>query len=160
MNLFKRVGLVTTATYDRLADRLRKTESRLAKADRELEQLRADARTWKAKAEDAHARLKSAAEEATRRTKELEHAMSELRQHIARQDAAMEKDANRYARRVAAVDALHDRLVATERELVAARDELMAVETKLDILEAAANVLDVRTRAMLDRSDATTSSRT
>jgi|SRR5688572_24205521 len=160
MNLLRRVGLVTSAAYDRVADRLRKTESRLTKADAELEQLRADARAWKAKVEQAHARQKAAAEEAASRAVEFKQATSELQRQVHLKDQAMRKEADRYARRVAGVDALEGRLAAAERELVTARDQLMAVETKLDILEAAANVLDLRTRAALSPSDSTTASRT
>ena len=65
----------------------------------------------------------------------------------------MRKDADRYARRVAAVDGLQDRLAAMEREVVTARDDLMAVETKMEILEAAANALDLRTRAAIAPGD-------
>lgn len=159
MNLLRTVGFVTMATHDLVADRLKKAEARLAGAAADLEQLRADARAWKAKAEDAHARLKAAAEDAASRAQEFTHAMTELQRQVERQDATMQKDADRYAKRVAAVDALQDRLATAERELVAARDELMSVDTKLDILEAAANVLDLRTRAVLTRDDSTTTSR-
>ena len=150
---------MTAASYDRVAERLRKSESRLASASAEVEQLRADARGWKAKAEDAHARLKTATDDAARLAKEFEQATSDLQRQSQRQDAAMQKDAGRYARRVAGVEALQERLVAAERELAAARDQLMAVETKMDILEAAANVLDVRTRAALTPGDSATTSR-
>ena len=160
MNLLRRVGLVTVAAYDRVADRLLKAESRLAKADAELEQLRAAARAWKAKAEDAHARLKAAAEEAANKAAEFKHAISQLQRHVDLQDDTMRKDADRYARRISGVEVLQVRLNVAERELVTARDQLMTVDTKLDILEAAANVLDLRTRAALTPSDSTTSSRT
>ena len=44
------------------------------------------------------------------------------------------------------IDRLRRALPETERELSMARDHLMAIEVKLDILEGAANVLDLRTR--------------
>jgi hypothetical protein len=44
------------------------------------------------------------------------------------------------------VDHLRRALPGTDRELSMARDHLMAIEAKLDILEGAANVLDLRTR--------------
>ena len=160
MTLLRRVGLVTATAYERVADRLLQAESRLAKADAELEQLRVDARAWRAKAEEAHARLKAAAEEAANRVAEFKHATSELQRQVHMHDETMTKDADRYARRVADVEALQGRLIVAERELVTARDQLMTVETKLDILEAAANVLDLRTRAALTPSDSTTTSRT
>jgi chromosome segregation ATPase len=149
MNLLRRLRFVTAARYDSVAARLRKTESRLANAAAALEELRADAQAWKARAEDAHARLKAAADQA----KALERATSDLQRQLQRQDTAMRKDADRYARRVAAVDGLQDRLAAMEREVVTARDDLMAVETKMEILEAAANALDLRTRAAIAPGD-------
>jgi hypothetical protein len=47
------------------------------------------------------------------------------------------------------VQSLRARLAEAERELMVAREHLMAIEVKLDILEGAANVLDVRTRAAI-----------
>lgn len=140
------------ARLDRLAEHLRRAESRLAASGAALEQMRGEARSWKTKAEDAQERLK----EAVSRAKELERAASDLQREIKRRDAAMEKDAARYAQRVAGVEALPERLAAADRELVAVRDLLMAVETKLEILEAAANALDVRTRAAIAPADSTT----
>ena len=43
------------------------------------------------------------------------------------------------------------RLEETQRTLALAREYLMAIEVKLDILEGAANVLDARTRTLLQR---------
>ena len=54
-------------------------------------------------------------------------------------------------RQVADLTALNERLVVAERDLAAARELLMAVDVKLDILEGAANVLDVRTRSVVSR---------
>jgi len=48
--------------------------------------------------------------------------------------------------RLGDVDLLRRTLPGTDRELSMARDHLMAIEAKLDILEGAANVLDLRTR--------------
>ena len=41
---------------------------------------------------------------------------------------------------------LSEQLTETERALAVAREQLTAVEVKLDILEGAANILDIRTR--------------
>ena len=49
-------------------------------------------------------------------------------------------------------------LETVKRDLVLAREALMAVDVKLDILEGAANVLDLRTRGVAARRDATTES--
>lgn len=49
------------------------------------------------------------------------------------------------------VEVLQARLADAERELMLAREHLMAIEVKLDILEGAANVLDLRTRTVVAR---------
>jgi SMC interacting uncharacterized protein involved in chromosome segregation len=54
-------------------------------------------------------------------------------------------------RQVADLQSLNERLIVAERDLAAARELLMAVDVKLDILEGAANVLDVRTRSVVSR---------
>src|SRR5262245_3919841 len=46
---------------------------------------------------------------------------------------------------------LRVRLVEAEQALGLAREHLMVIDTKLDILEGAANVLDVRTRATVSK---------
>jgi len=56
-------------------------------------------------------------------------------------------------------ESLRTRLIEAERELMVAREHLMAIEVKLDILEGAANVLDVRTRAAISQPHNQTSAR-
>jgi chromosome segregation ATPase len=99
---------------------------------RQTEELRAGATTWKQRAVEAAAHAKSLEKEVgrqARRTKETRSALERLRHR----EADLQK--------------LQDQLSSTERELTLAREHLMAVEVKLDILEGAANVLDIRTRA-------------
>ena len=100
----------------------------------EIEELRAGSLGWKMKAGEALAR-----------TKALER---ELNEHKKRAEKSL-KAAEKSGTRDAAVLDLKERLTRAERELTMAREQLMAIEVKLDILEGAANVLDVRTRTAL-----------
>lgn len=99
---------------------------------------------WKARAGEAIARVKELEAEARQQSKSTE----KLR--IA---------ADRWKARAAEFETLQGRLRDLERELAVARELLMAVEVKLDILEGAANVLDVRTRATIHRPSAETGAR-
>jgi len=89
---------------------------------------------WKAKATEAIARAKQYEAEARQQAKSAEK---------------FRQAAERLEKKTVEFDALHARLKDVERELAIAREHLMAVEVKLDILEGAANVLDVRTRAAI-----------
>lgn len=93
-----------------------------------------DQKDWKAKATEAIARAKKFEEDA---------------KHQAKRAEKFRMAAERMEERVAEVELLTARLKEAERELAVAREHLMAVEVKLDILEGAANVLDIRTRAAI-----------
>ena len=99
---------------------------------------------WKAKASEAMARAKEFEVEA---------------KHQAKRAEKFRLAAERWEQRAADFDALNARLRELERELAVAREHLMAVEVKLDILEGAANVLDVRTRAAIHQPTAETGAR-
>jgi hypothetical protein len=99
-----------------------------------IEELRAGAVSWKAKAGEATARAKS-----------LEAELKLQKKLVERSAIAASKSAGD----MVAFERLREQLESTERELAAAREHLMAIEVKLDILEGAANVLDVRTRTAL-----------
>jgi uncharacterized protein involved in exopolysaccharide biosynthesis len=94
---------------------------------------------WKAKASDAIARAKEFEAEAKQQAKRAEK---------------FRAAAERWEKRAADFDALNAKLRDLERELAVAREHLMAVEIKLDILEGAANVLDIRTRATIHQTPA------
>jgi hypothetical protein len=87
---------------------------------------------WKAKAAEAMARAKA-----------LESQVHQQMKRAEKFRAVAEKLQNREAE----FEKMRERLATAERELAVAREHLMAVEVKLDILEGAANVLDIRTRA-------------
>jgi hypothetical protein len=90
--------------------------------------LRDRAEEWKQRAATAAARVKA-----------LE---VQLKEH-ARDEARLQRKLERARGQSELIAQLAD----TERELLLAREHLMAIEVKLDILEGAANVLDLRTRA-------------
>jgi hypothetical protein len=99
---------------------------------------------WKAKAADAIARAKEFEADA---------------KHQAKRAEKFRQAAERWEKRAAEFDELNVRLRDLERELAVAREHLMAVEVKLDILEGAANVLDVRTRATIHQAPVETGAR-
>lgn len=86
--------------------------------------------------------LRTKADEAAARAKSLEFELKQQKKLAERSQVVVEK----LQLRDAAVAEMSERLAQAERELAAVREYLMAVEVKLDILEGAANVLDVRTR--------------
>lgn len=105
---------------------------------RMADQLKAEAHAWRVKARQAVARSDKLSDEHKRLTQLME----------------------RMQQQVADYGAMQERLTTAERDLVAAREHLMAVDVKLDILEGAANVLDVRTRAAISRQHSGTSAST
>lgn len=99
-------------------------------------QARAAAQEWKAKATESMARVRDLEEEVKVQTR-----------HANKSQAYLDKaNARRHE-----IEDLRKRLANAERELLVAREHLMAIEVKLDILEGAANVLDIRTRAALSK---------
>ena len=106
----------------------------------QLEEARASAHKWKARVGEALARVKS------------------LESEIQRQSGLL-TDARRLVETVQGSDGdrakLREQLANNQKELLLARERLMAIEVKLDILEGAANVLDVRTRSVIRQSTKT-----
>ena len=105
--------------------------------------------------DDRKAEWKTKATEALARAKEFE---AEAK-HQAKRAEKFRLAAERWEKRAAEFDALTARLKDVERDLAVAREHLMAVEVKLDILEGAANVLDVRTRAAIHQQPAQSGAR-
>jgi hypothetical protein len=126
----KRLLIRVLAVFGLAPARVVATQARL------IEELKAGSAAWKVRAGDAMARAKS-----------LE---AELKEHKKLADRA-KIEAEKSVVRDAAFTDLKERLASAERELVMAREHLMAIEVKLDILEGAANVLDVRTRTAIGK---------
>ena len=89
-----------------------------------LESSRLDAERWKWKNEQQTARLKAATRDAERWKAKTEGLLAKL-----------------------------GRLETAEQNVKLARGHLMAMETKLDVIEAAINVLDRRTRGLVATSE-------
>src|SRR4051812_41709646 len=95
----------------------------------QFDEARLSAHTWKTRAAEALARVKSLEGEVERQSRLLKEARSEAeKRHEAEGEATR----------------LRDQFAATQKDLILAREQLMAIEVKLDILEGAANVLDSR----------------
>lgn len=96
-----------------------------ARLEEEVDSLKQEVRRWKENADAGRAKYDAASEaekRATARADELTVVVRDLR----------------------------SRLETTEATLLVTRDHLMATETKLDLIEAALNLLDQRTRDRLE----------
>jgi predicted nucleic acid-binding Zn-ribbon protein len=133
----KRLGVVGPRHYRHLLERLQKAEARHAKLADELDRARASAKAYQSKIEEAEKALRVQQADAAhqlRRTEKLAAEIERLRSES------------------------RHKLEAVKRDLTMARETLMAVDVKLDILEGAANVLDLRTRDVVARRGSTTES--
>jgi hypothetical protein len=130
------LGLAPAGHVARQDDEIRRSAERVKSLEDRLEKLRADAQMWKQRHDETSrelgARLESAAAAATNAA---EHAQAEVARWKERAD-----------RVTAQADLLRARLAEAEQAAAAAREHLMATEVKLDLLEAAIQVLDARTR--------------
>jgi chromosome segregation ATPase len=123
-------GLVSARRYEALAE--------------QAKQARGAAEEWKAKAAESVARAKALEADVNHRTRQAEKSEVSLA---------------RLRQRNEDIDGLRARLADAEHKLMVAREHLMAIEVKLDILEGAANVLDIRTRAAISQPHSQTSAR-
>jgi hypothetical protein len=128
--LLAMVGLVPARRYQLLVD--------------QVEEARNSAREWKAKAGQSMTRVRGLEADVKQQTRHAQKSELYLAKMRERRDD---------------VKSLRVRLAQAERELMVAREHLMAIEVKLDILEGAANVLDVRTRAAISQPQNQTSGR-
>lgn len=110
----------------------------------QVEQAKRAAHEWKAKASESMARVVK-----------LEADLKQQTRHAQKSELYLAKMRERREE----IQNLRTRLAEAERELMVAREHLMAIEVKLDILEGAANVLDVRTRAAISAQHNQTSAR-
>ena len=107
---------------------------------RQAHKLDKEVRVWKKRA------VKSGA-----RATELEQQLKDQVLRLKEARAAAEQKVSLTGRDEAEWKAMQSRLAESERALAIAREQLMAIEVKLDILEGAANVLDARTRSVVQR---------
>lgn len=129
------VGMVPARQLEGVAEELRRETKRLAKAEERASELRTEADNWKRRSEEAAARIaefQATAERAERRAERAEAQAAEWKGR-----AGLLADE---------VRDLKDKLRETKAAANGAREYLMATETKLDLIEAALQVLDARTR--------------
>jgi predicted nucleic acid-binding Zn-ribbon protein len=131
----KRLGVIGPRHYRHLLEQLQKAEVRHAKLIEELDRARASAKAYQSKVGEVEKALRSQRADAAyyvRRTEKLAAEIERLRTES------------------------RLKLETVKRDLTVAREALMAVDVKLDILEGAANVLDLRTRDVAARRGSTT----
>ena len=135
-------GLVPSGDLDRVLGEARQAAERVRSLEGRLAKVRADAENWKVRHEDAAAKLarcraelvESQAEVERARTG-VEHAKARAQEWKTRATSLADEKAILRARAEEAQDVA-----------IAAREYLMATETKLDLIEAAIQVLDTRSR--------------
>ena len=156
--ILARLGVVRLARYRKVAQDAKTWEVRAKRFSHKLDRARAEVGAWRGKADEAAKALKHSRHEVEREKErfqkfrlQVEKASEEAKSRTAHEAA---RRVAHDERRSAALHEVKERLVHAERELTVARENLMAVEVKLDILEGAANVLDVRTRNVLTRRGA------
>lgn len=133
------VGLATAGQLAHATGQARKAAQQ---ADERQAKARADLESWKQRYEQA---AREAAE--FRKTAaQAEAAAERAQKELDRARAQGEEWKGRADTLAAQVRELKDRLDETRRVTTVARQHLMATETKLDLIEAAIQVLDARTR--------------
>jgi chromosome segregation ATPase len=133
--LLRRIGLVPLTKYQKVSSDLAVWQARAKKFSDETERLKTEVRGR----ETTLGALNKELRESRRQTQEAVARLDKLKLDIQRKAAARQQ-------RDDTIVELQRKLAAAEHDLATARESLMAVEVKLDILEGAANVLDVRTR--------------
>jgi chromosome segregation ATPase len=141
-NVLKGFGLVPAGQLRQSVDDSRQTSGKVKSLEDRIGKMRADTETWKARHDDLAAKLREwkdaatkAGAEAERLRAGAEHAKARAAEWKARAEAATEEKLS-----------LRARLEEAQRAAIIAREHVMATETKLDVIEAAIQVLDRRTR--------------
>lgn len=155
--LLNRLGVLGPSRYRSLLEEFRKVQSRSAKLAQELEHARDDAKRLKEKSDESARALRDSQVEAECHLRRAELLTGELEKVKAEFERRYERERRKLAeveqKRGRALEDLAERLEKADSALTVARETLMAIEVKLDILEGAANVLDIRTRTMSSRAE-------
>ena len=147
--LLAKVGVAPAAHLARLEADVRRAEARAAQLEQRLVTLRSEADTWKRRHEDAadaSAGWKLAARRAQAELDRLKEDAGKGKKALEREKAAAERDKARLQDVRGALDRARSRLVDARRGMELSNEQLMAMEVKLDLIEAAIQVLDGRTR--------------
>jgi len=150
--LLKKLGVLGPRRYRDLLENLSRAQTRGTQLAEELQLARDDVRTIKAESDRALRDSQSEVARQKRRAEKLGAAGEKLRADLQEKyERECRKLAETDQKRSRELEELQQRLERAETALALARETLMTVEVKLDILEGAANVLDVRTRMMSSR---------
>jgi chromosome segregation ATPase len=136
------VGLTPAGQLQRSEHEARQLSDRIQQLEARAARLRTDAETWKQRHDEISAKLREsrdaaakAAAEAERLREGAEHAKRRATEWKARADALTAEKRD-----------LRARLEEAHRAALTAREYVMATEAKLDVIEAAIQLLDSRTR--------------
>lgn len=136
------VGLTPAGQLQKAAEESRQMSEKVQRLEDRIAKLRADAETWKHRSDEIAAKLREwkelaaqAEAEAARMREGAEHAKARASEWKARAEGLDGEKRD-----------LRARLEEAQSAAAMARDYVMAMETKLDLIEAAVQVLDLRTR--------------
>ena len=142
------VGLSTAGQLRQLAAEARNASRRATELDARVAALRDDVETWKRRYEESTNAAAESKQAAAAATAKANRAAAE-----AERSAASVQEAKTRAEALAKqVRDLRERLDRANHAASTAREHLMAIEVKLDVVEAAIQVLDTRTRDAVVRS--------
>jgi chromosome segregation ATPase len=162
-SLLGAIGLAPAGLVERLTDESQRAAGKVTQLEERLAQLRAETDTWKRRHEDTADAVAGWKQAASRAQDDADRAKTEierLKADIVRARADAEREhgkTDEWKSRTEKMTAeaedlrarLHNaraRLEETQRTAIFAREHLMAIEVKLDLIEAAIQVLDTRTR--------------
>lgn len=154
--LLSAVGLAPASQIERLNHDVRRAEAKIGQLEEQIAQLRADGQSWKRRYDDtseAVAGWKQAAHRAEAEAERTKGSADRTKADLERARTDVEREQARAAdwrRRAEALTAelqeWRGRVEDAHRATDSANEQLMAMEVKLDLIEAAIQVLDTRTR--------------
>lgn len=140
------LGLAPASVVRALSARTDKAEARGAELKNQLAEVRAEGHRSRERADELGKQVKLANADLERQAGEIRELTAALEKWREKAKQAEASAMDRWRDKAKQMD---DRLARTVRTVRAASEHLMATETKLDLLEAAINVLDRRTRTPL-----------
>jgi len=140
--LLARVGLAPAGQITALTAQVRQADKRVHEIDERLATLRADVESWKQRYETSTASAAEWKQAAATATAKAERAATAAD----RAEAQVEEWKARAEKLTSQVGALRDKLQQASHATTMAKEHLMATEVKLDLIEAAIQVLDARSR--------------
>ena len=141
-------GLAPAGQVHQMAEQSRQASEKITALEERMAKLRADADTWKQRHDDLAAKLVEVKGAAARAEADAEQARAGVEHAKARVNEWKGRAESETDEKLA----LRARLEEAQRAAINAREYLMATEAKLDLIEAAIQVLDTRTRdAALNR---------